>query len=143
MAITTDGRVCTSCDNYKEAEHFRLVKTSARVILKSTCKKCEAIQQKSRPKLSTEQRRKYVLKQLYGISLEDYTSMLEEQGATCKLCGTTNPEGRGAWHVDHNHETGVVRGLLCHSCNTGIGHLKDDPDLLTKAALYIKKDGDI
>ena len=76
----------------------------------------------------------------YGIRLEDYERLFREQGGVCAICG--GPPGNAKsphFHVDHDHETGQVRGLLCHSCNTGIGSLKDNPDLLRKAVEYIER----
>ena len=68
--------------------------------------------------------------------------MLQDQGSKCKLCLTDKPLGpRNSFVVDHCHETGKVRGLLCNHCNTGIGKLHDDPELLEKAAAYIKSGG--
>ena len=60
----------------------------------------------------------------YGITPEDYDRMLEEQGGRCAMCRTDDPGGHGGvkhFHVDHDHETGVVRGLLCDTCNRGLG----------------------
>lgn len=63
--------------------------------------------------------------------------MLEEQDGKCYLCGGIDFRNLA---VDHNHKTGKVRRLLCSSCNTGLGKFKDDPDLLTKAAVYLKQE---
>lgn len=61
----------------------------------------------------------------YGITLEDYERILESQNGGCAICETTTPGGRGnRFHVDHNHETGVVRGLLCWTCNRRLGVLE-------------------
>lgn len=61
----------------------------------------------------------------YGMSSQDYDRMVAAQGGKCALCGTTET-GRGtrfrSWNVDHCHKSGVVRGLLCNSCNAGLGH---------------------
>jgi hypothetical protein len=82
--------------------------------------------------------RRYELERNYGFTPEAFDQMLESQGHRCAICGTDTPGGKGAWHVDHDHDTGAVRGLLCHHCNTAIGNLKDDPELLRKAANYIE-----
>jgi len=74
---------------------------------------------------------------LYGITAEDYDALLVRQNGGCAICGTTKPGGRGSFHVDHDHTTGVVRGLLCHGCNVGIGNLGDDPDRLMAAVAYL------
>ena len=57
----------------------------------------------------------------YGITLDDFNRMAEEQGHICKICETTEPKGMGTWHVDHCHDTKKVRGLLCSNCNTKLG----------------------
>lgn len=79
------------------------------------------------------------LKREYGIKLADYEQLLNKQEGRCALCGTENP-GRNLenFSVDHCHKTGKIRALLCHRCNTGLGSFKDDPDLLEKAAEYIR-----
>ena len=76
---------------------------------------------------------------LYGISLEEYYQRLEEQGGTCYLCPATPPTNtrKKFLCVDHDHETGKVRGLLCDKCNRGLGLLGDDADRLLRAANYI------
>jgi Recombination endonuclease VII len=79
--------------------------------------------------------RSYHLRKNYGITVEQYDAMAEAQDGRCALCGV-KPEGRLV--VDHDHETNEVRALLCFSCNVAIGHLKDDPELCTKAATYLR-----
>lgn len=76
------------------------------------------------------------LRRQYGISLEQYDAMLEAQGHVCRLCKQPTTERR--LDVDHCHTTGVVRGLLCNLCNTGIGKFRDRPDLLRLAAEYLE-----
>lgn len=82
------------------------------------------------------------LRKGFGISLDDYQRMLSDQGGQCGICGSTTGGTRHgkdkAFAVDHCHETGKVRGLLCEACNQGIGKMKDDPVLLRKAADYIE-----
>lgn len=83
------------------------------------------------------------LKKMYGITLEDYRRMSEEQKHTCAICGCkeTAIDAKGSERfmpVDHCHKTGKVRALLCSHCNRSLGGFKDDPDLLRKAAAYIE-----
>lgn len=75
----------------------------------------------------------------YGILPEDYARMLRAQGFGCAICGIQKcPSGR-RFSVDHCHETGRVRGILCLKCNQGIGQLDDSPERLRRAAEYLEK----
>ncbi len=88
-----------------------------------------------------EVNRRDLLKRLYGLTVEQYDDMLARQNGVCLLCAEPpKGEGNGAssrLHVDHDHETGYVRGLLCNNCNRAIGHFRDDPDLMQRASLYV------
>jgi hypothetical protein len=79
----------------------------------------------------------------YGITPADYDRMLAEQGGGCAICGATPTAQRAKYktflHVDHCHDTGAVRGLLCGEHNLLIGRFNDDPALLRKAADYIER----
>ena len=78
------------------------------------------------------------LGRLYGLSIDQYEEMLSQQGGVCVLCGGTNRDGRQLF-VDHDHETGAPRELLCGTCNRGIGNFRDNPSLLRKAAAYLER----
>lgn len=87
------------------------------------------------------------LRQEYGITVEQYAEMFEAQGGRCKICDTAilsqlmNTRGtprRTVAHVDHCHETGRVRGLLCFNCNIGLGKFQDDAQVLLKAMQYLQ-----
>ena len=67
--------------------------------------------------------------------------MLEEQGGACAICRSTSPGGKGRFHVDHDHVTQEIRGLLCHGCNTTLGQVKDSPAALRAAAEYLEDYG--
>jgi len=77
------------------------------------------------------------LKFKYGITEADYQAVLQNQDGKCAICGQT--PSRRKLSVDHNHRTGVVRGLLCNNCNTGVGYFQENPTLLQAAALYLSK----
>ncbi len=77
---------------------------------------------------------------IYGIDVPDYERMLEEQGGGCYICGK-KPDKR-ALAIDHDHETGKVRGLLCSNHNRAIGLLNDDITILAKAIQYLARDND-
>lgn len=76
------------------------------------------------------------LKRAYGITLAERDQMLAAQGGVCGICKTDSPGPRD-WHTDHCHDTGRVRGILCHSCNTGIGGLKHNAAFLSNAIQYL------
>jgi 5-methylcytosine-specific restriction endonuclease McrA len=80
------------------------------------------------------------LKRTFGITLEDFEAMLAAQGGGCAICGRPAPEGTSL-HVDHDHETGVVRGLLCFTCNGALGMLTENEDHLLRAADYVSSGG--
>ena len=73
----------------------------------------------------------------YGLTIEDYENMLISQNYSCAICGGDN-KGKN-FAVDHDHKTGKVRALLCSTCNSGIGSLKDSIDILEKAIEYLRK----
>jgi hypothetical protein len=75
-----------------------------------------------------------------GFTPEQYQTMLQEQFGRCKICGTDKPGGvsKGHLHIDHSHETGLVRGLLCNNCNTGLGRFGDNIKLLAEAIAYLQ-----
>lgn len=79
------------------------------------------------------------IKNMYGITLEDYTKMFEEQCGSCAICKRSQNEFKKALHIDHCHTTGKVRGLLCHNCNTFIGHAKENISILSNGISYLKK----
>lgn len=74
------------------------------------------------------------IKRTYGLTKEAYLKLVTLNDNKCFLC---NKEGE-ILHIDHDHSTGIVRKLLCKSCNLALGLFKDDPELLLKAAQYIK-----
>jgi hypothetical protein len=87
--------------------------------------------------------RRSKLKRKYGISLDDYAALLERQGGKCAICKATEPRGRAGhfgpvFHVDHCHQTGRIRGLLCSTCNPGLGAFGDSVERLQAAIDYLK-----
>jgi hypothetical protein len=81
--------------------------------------------------------RDYKYKSNYGISIEDYNAMFEDQEGRCAICKKHQMEFKKKLHVDHKHETGQVRGLLCHNCNLAIGRLMEDPVIIKSALEYV------
>ena len=116
---------------------------------KTTCGKCIYIQIKTKPNRRersiaySRQYRKdnprtvrgYYFKYKYGITADDYDFMYAGQKGCCLICG----KHKNKLIIDHDHVSGMVRGLLCSGCNTGIGQLQDNVDILTKAIEYINR----
>jgi len=73
----------------------------------------------------------------YKIEAADYIAMFNRQGGACAICG--QPPGKKPLSVDHNHKTGKVRGLLCHTCNTGLGMFTEDIGKLAAAVSYLRE----
>lgn len=101
------------------------------------CKSCMAEWQRkyratSRGKTATEDTN---LRRRYGLSMDEYNAILAAQDGLCAIC--KGPPGARRLAVDHDHETGEVRGLLCPNCNRGIGNFRDDPSLLRAAIEYL------
>lgn len=81
------------------------------------------------------------LRRKYGIDAEEYDRRLQLQGGGCALCCSKEvglPQ-RTFFFVDHDHETGRVRGLLCNKCNLGLSMFRDQPEVMRRAALYLER----
>ena len=83
--------------------------------------------------------RHYDLMKLYGINNDEYNSMFNSQNGCCAICGIHQSELKKRLSVDHDHITGVVRGLLCDRHNRGMGYFSESPELLRKTADYLEK----
>jgi len=79
-----------------------------------------------------------VLKRKYGITLDQFNVMYISQGESCAIC-LKRFESNKHTHVDHNHQTGQVRQLLCKECNNGLGNFKESPVNLQRAIEYIQR----
>ena len=83
------------------------------------------------------------LQKTYGISLDDFLKMLTNQDYSCAICtkDLTNVPYKNV-HIDHCHETGKIRGVLCQTCNMGMGMFEDKIDILKAAIAYLEKSND-
>jgi len=82
--------------------------------------------------------KRFYLRKLYGLTLEDYELMFNNQNGACAICKRHQSHFVKALAVDHDHETGKVRALLCEFCNTAIGLLQDNPDIILEASNYVR-----
>tara|TARA_R100000808_G_scaffold19246_1_gene41849 strand:- start:8 stop:517 length:510 start_codon:yes stop_codon:yes gene_type:complete len=133
-------RVCTYCKGEKKYSEFHLSKNHAHGVV-YICKECA--NKRNKEYYDPVKNRVYEYKSKFGITLDDYNRMLKSQNNRCAICNSTATGNRSQKYlsIDHCHATGKVRGLLCHGCNSGIGHLKDDIELLKKAITYLGKHG--
>ena len=79
------------------------------------------------------------LKKNYGLTLDDYNKMFNEQQGCCAICGIHQSELKRALDTDHNHKNGQIRQLLCNSCNRLLGHSKENIEILKLAIKYLEK----
>lgn len=140
-------RTCTACKEAKPlSEFFR--DRSKKHGYQARCKPCktEAFNRyrkergydKRRYWANRDSERERHLVRKYGVTFADYKRMLDEQEGRCAICARPEPEHR-MFDVDHDHATGVVRGLLCTSCNRVLGHAGDSPERLRAAADYLEQ----
>lgn len=90
---------------------------------------------KNRLEVDPDTKRRSYLLGRYGLSVEQYNSLLDRQNGVCAICRKI--DGDISLSVDHDHQTGEVRGLLCSLCNKGLGHFDDNPQLLQEAINYL------
>ena len=133
---------CSKCQEHKPLEGYYSCPTM-KSGYRSSCIECSKESSK-RFKKSPEQIKAGHLKHDYGLTVEEYAKMYKEQDGLCAICGKPETVRNhshviSALAVDHNHETGRVRGLLCSNCNKGIGNLKEDETILLNAIEYLKK----
>ncbi len=122
---TERTKLCLKCGEIKLLIDFNL-QTEGRKFTQTYCRNCERVE-------------KYQYS--YNMTIREYTKLLKQQDYKCAICGTVKPGGvhKTVFLVDHDHRTGKMRGLLCHNCNTGLGHFKDNPEFLASAIAYVLK----
>jgi hypothetical protein len=92
------------------------------------------------PEAKKAYHKNWSLQQKYGITSIEYDRILASQNGVCACCYTSNPGGTSKiFNVDHCHKTGKIRGLLCYSCNIGLGHLGDTFQSVSNAITYLSK----
>lgn len=135
--LQTGTRVCRTCDLRQPMTEFYFANGGKH--RRRVCKTCVDARFRERrdadPARYSRMVRRSTIKQKYGLTDEQFLRLLEEQRYRCAICWvrltiTTT-------HVDHDHQTNQVRGLLCFNCNVGIGHFRDDAALMRRAAGYV------
>jgi hypothetical protein len=126
LGLKSYCRACCAVDARRRyqanPEHYRKVSSANR-----------------RAKYTPEAGRRRHLRQMYGLTWDQYSELLAEQHGCCAICGVNEPGGKGDWHVDHCHGSSAVRGLLCSNCNVGLGMFADEAERLQAAANYVRR----
>jgi len=128
---------CAKCGQFKPPPDFPRNKTS-KSGFHCYCKPCHARQRReSLARNHGGSERHYHLKRRYGIGADEVDELIRQQGGLCAVC-----RKREAKQVDHDHETGAVRGIVCLLCNAAMGAFHDDPMLIRRAIAYVKEHED-
>lgn len=139
------AKECSTCKIIKELSEFYKRADRGKCTYRSQCKSCH----KARSWAGRDKRKhrvisyKHQLKRNYNLSVDGFNQRFKKQAGKCLICESRleniflEVEGKRA-SVDHDHKTGEIRGLLCNSCNSGLGYLKDDLDLLMRAIDYLE-----
>lgn len=134
MAITE--KHCARCKTTKPVNEF-YKNVQRKDGLSTYCRPCH---RDTNVTMRDPLKRRHYLLSAYGLSLDEYEAMLKQQNGLCAICKLPDPESKyDRLCVDHDHETGRVRALLCNHCNRAIGLMKDCPDRLSLAAEYIRE----
>ena len=135
------SKICTRCDKTLPFTDFTVkgLRKDGSTKYSSRCKPCQA--KKKKETYCPEKKRESDLKNIYGITLQEYNEMLVAQDYKCAGCGTmdtTFSKGK-RFAVDHCHETGRVRGLLCGRCNVALGLVNDEVTTLRNLIKYLER----
>lgn len=129
--------ICTKCKLEKELPEFCKDK-NVKLGYKPLCRECNKAKSKAYALKHKDKTKGNNLKARYGITAGEYQAMFAAQGGVCKICKLPEHHMGRDLSVDHCHATGKVRGLLCNSCNRGMGLFVDSPERLRKAAEYLE-----
>ncbi len=153
---------CTKCLETKPVTDFPWRKDKATPNWHSWCRDCVAAYNRQRYLLQQAQRQEYsrnwyadmradparflryslgLAATRLGLDVDIVAQHFESHHGSCDICGGQNVKGRTRLTIDHDHESGAFRGLLCSNCNTAIGLLRDNPKLAVAAASYLAGHG--
>lgn len=142
---------CARCKITKSVDKFNKYMLKIRCAYCIDCRRTSTAKNRARPEAKQKHKDWYIqkyeptaennrLQKLYGISLDEYEEMLEKQNYLCAICHQPEQKKRKGrpyrLGIDHCHETGTIRGLLCWRCNCAFGKLRDDPGIIKSALEY-------
>ena len=147
-------KVCKDCNTEYDISNF-FYRNKSKNYTSPYCKKCfmrknNNYRNKNKNKIKAIKRKEYIknkdkyisreLYKKYKITLNEYNEMLEKQGNRCFICNVHKDDCSKGLAVDHNHNTGKIRKLLCRQCNSILGYSKENIEILSKCIDYINKD---
>jgi Recombination endonuclease VII len=136
------NKTCLLCEKDKEESDFYRFfdKWANKHYISARCKPCHQEYKKTSP--TTARNRKAEKLQLrYGLTYEQWENMRQAENYSCMICGITEDEIGKKLDVDHCHESGKVRGILCNPCNSLLGHARDRIEILEASIQYLKENG--
>lgn len=137
-----ETKKCICCHKTHSIENFspKGWKSQYELNRDNICDKCKKYYLNKVPyKINLSKKAKPSYYNKYNISQEEYNFLFSHQNGKCKICGVHQTDLIKKLVVDHCHETGHVRGLLCNHCNSGLGFFKDRIESLEKAIRYLKE----
>lgn len=140
-------KICVGCHTEKDLRSFtpngRTCKGTQKY--RSRCRECEnsrqaAIREETpnKSRYSAERLKGYQLKSSFGMTYDEWFSLMESRGWACEICSRTVETSGRTLAVDHSHSTGEIRGVLCQRCNCAIGLLSENPEHIANAIRYLK-----
>jgi hypothetical protein len=139
-------RTCNICNQTKPlSEFYQTIRNGEPYGYHGKCKSCYV--KKQQEKYDPIKKRDENLKRVYGIGIQEYNTLLEQQNHRCAICESIDPKGRKSgrgggvdvFYVDHDHKTGKVRGLLCNICNRTMGYIGENSGILEEMIKYLQK----
>lgn len=152
MESLPETRICRKCGAERPLAEFRVRFKDGHRYIEYSCQECRRAYNRIQSKRFTENNREKLKAQYqankeryrrnhisrkYKISLQAVEAMLIRQDWKCAICGNALIGAKRPYHIDHCHDTHVVRGALCNNCNLGLGHFRDNPSLLENAIEYL------
>jgi len=131
-----DAKLCTKCNKLIWDDDFPK-DSRLKSGYQSICKVCHSSQQKQWRKIHPPNYRMSDLKRNFGMAIEEYDMLMKKQSNVCAICQDVCGSGKRL-AVDHNHQTGRIRGLLCNQCNHMLGLARDNSDRLLRASNYLE-----
>ncbi len=134
-------KLCARCQEILPFSTYNMRVEGGKTYCVSKCRECQKASYRDNKDEIREIRRQHRT----GAPIGTYEYLVSLYGAKCAICGAENPGGTsresGQFHIDHDHNTGLIRGLLCSTCNVGIGMLKHDISVLSSAIQYLQLEG--